>query len=554
MKRMTRVVSTGVAASLAALLVAAAPAGASTAGVGTTATKTSVLSFQLGTNGSLLNLGLLTDVGGANIDPHNGTLRATDSLIPITLASPTLGLDLSTPAITTLSPGGQSDSSSQAITLSGLGIPPSIATATIKPAALHSDFATSAARTTMTSAEVDNLTLLGGGLLSVNLLSSNLGADALSAQANGTRGVDLSEVKVLDLGALLKGIGGDLLSLPVGSLSGLVSKLGVPVSGLAAGSSLSDQVTSLSNTLTDLRNTVASAVNSATSTAVSSASSSVLGGLNVPVPAVGSAVSTVNSTIGTVQNTLVGLLSNAAAALDSFPLIQVSGTQVGIATKAADTLANSAASASVTPIKIIVAGQQLTVDLQQIANTINSVVDTANSALNGVLSGVLGLPNNLVTVKLLEKATNVSQNGSYTSAVAGLSLLHVGIAAINPAIVSGALAKLTGPSATSLLAGTPLGSVLGSSNAMSAVNAALGNAAPLLGGAQLQVASLAGASTYTFATPTAPGPVGTVPTSLPHTGGNPALALMGIFLAFVALAGVRFARMSRLNAAKVKAE
>jgi hypothetical protein len=550
MKSLTRVVSSTLAASVAALVVGAAPAGASTSGVGTTSTKTSVVTFQLGQNGSLLNLGLLTDVGAANTDSHGGALKASNSLVPITLASPALHLDLSTPAISTAAPGGQSDATSQAITLSGLGVPPAIATATIKPAVLHSDFSTSAAHSTMTAAEVDNLTLLGGGLASIDLLSSSLGADALSSQAAGVRGVNIGTIKLLDLGALLKGIGADLTTLPVGTLSGLLSKLGLPVAGLPAGANLADQVTSLSTALTGLRTTLTSSATSSTTSAVDTAASSALGKLGVPVPAVGTLVTTVNSEITTLQNTLTGLLSNAASALDTFPLVQVAGEQAGIGVKAADTLGHSSASTLFSPLKVIVAGQALNIDLQAVAATINSTVDAANGALNGLL-GQLGLPTNLVTVKLLEKATNVSMNGAYTSAVAGLSVLHVGIAAISPAVVSNALSTLSGPSITSLLNGTPLSSVLGASNAMASVAGLLGTAAPLLGGAQLQVASLAGESTYTFAPATAPSPAQQIPTSLPHTGGSPELAIIGVVLAGLAIAGLRFARMSRLQPARV---
>ena len=551
MKSMTRVVSATLAASVAAVVVGAAPAGASTKGVGTTATKTSVLTFQLGSNGSLLNLGLLTDAGGANIDSHNGTLRAANSLIPITLSSPALGLNLSTPAITTLSPGGQSDATSQALTLSGLGVPAAIATATIKPAVLHSDFVTSAARSTITAAEVDNLTLAGGALASVDLLSSTLGADALQGSSDGVRGVNIGSVKLLNLGALLAGIGADLKALPISALSGLLAKLGLPVAGLAAGTSLADQVTSLSTALTGLRTTLVNASTSITST-VDTTTGGLLGKLGLPVPAVGTLVTDVNTEITTLQNTLLGLLSNATAALDSFPLVQISGTQAGIATKAADTVANSSAGTAVTPLQVTVAGVKLpAIDLQAVASTINGAIATANGALNGLLS-TLGLPTNLVSLKLLEKATSVTQNGSYTSAVAGLSVLNLKVAAIDPSVITGAVSKLIGANAASLLGGTPLTSLLGSSAAMSAVNGLLGQAAPLLGGAQLQIASLAGASTYTFATPTAtPTPTGTVPTSLPHTGANPEMAILGLIMAGLALAAVRMYRMSRLQPARI---
>src|ERR1700722_4318286 len=133
MRPLTRVLSSALAATVVTVGVAAAPASASTtpAGVGGTTTTSSVLSLKIG---SLLNLGLLTDTGGESIDPSTGKLQAAGSLVPITLASPLLHLDLSTPAVSTLQPGGSADALGQALTLAGLGIPALLASGTLKPA------------------------------------------------------------------------------------------------------------------------------------------------------------------------------------------------------------------------------------------------------------------------------------------------------------------------------------------------------------------------------------------------------------------------------------
>src|SRR5665213_1565357 len=96
MRSMTRIVSGALAATVATVMVGAAPASAATAGVGATKTKTAVVNLQIG---NLLNLGLLTDAGGANIDTGSGAPSAAASLVPITLSSPALHLNLSTPAI-----------------------------------------------------------------------------------------------------------------------------------------------------------------------------------------------------------------------------------------------------------------------------------------------------------------------------------------------------------------------------------------------------------------------------------------------------------------------
>ena len=551
MRVMTRVVSSALAATVVSVVVGAAPASAATSGVGTTTTKTSVLSLQLGQNGSLLSLGLLTDTGGANTDAHGGTQQAATSLVPLTLSVPALHLNLSTPPISTLSPGGQSDANSQAITLAGLGVPAALATATIKPAALHSEYVSGLAKSAMTAAEVDNVTLVGGALASIDLLSSKLGADALVSQADGARGVDIGSIKLLDLGALLKGLGIDLASLPLGGVSDLLAKLGVPITGLTAGGNLSDTVTSLGATLTALRQTLVNATTQVTGT-VDSATQGILKGLNLPIPTVGSLVTTVNDTITTVQNTLIGLLKTALSAIDSFPLVQITGAQFGVTTKAADTVGNSAAAIGLSPLQITVAGVKLpTIDFNTVVNTVNAVIAQGNGLLNGLLS-TLGLPTNLLSLSLLQQAKNVAQNGNYTTATAGLSVLDLKIAGLDPAAILASISKLTGPVVGSLLGATPLGSVLGSSSSMGALNSLLGQTASLLNGAQLQIASLASASTYTVAAAavTPPG-VAPIPTSLPHTGANPELAIFGVLVTVAGLGALRYRRISRLQPARV---
>ncbi len=545
MRSLTRVVSFAAAATLAATVVGAAPASASTVGVGTTTTKTSVLTLQIG---NLLDLGLLTDTGATNIDPHAGALRATTSLVPITLASPALHLDLSTPALTTLQPGGSPSVAGPSLSLAGLGVPAAVATGTIKPANLASSFASGAAHAAMTAAEVDNLTVAGGALASIDLLSSNLGADAVTAQADGLRGVKIGTIKLLDLGALLKGVGVDLAALPVGALGTLAKQLNLPIPNLTGSSDLATEVSSLTDAIGSLQNSLVNATTTI-STPVDQLTTGLLPKLNLPAVSVGTAVSQVNAELSSLESTLKGLLTTALSALDSAPLIQVSGTQLGINTTAADTVGDSVAGVTIAPLSITVAGVTLpTINPADVTNAVNAAVSQANSALNGLL-GTLGLPTNLVSLSLLDQARNVAQHGDYTEATAGVTMLTAKVAPVDLSAITGAIAKLTGTTATSLLGSTPLGGVLPSSTAMSTLNGLLGQAAPLLNGVQLQVASLNGASTYTFspvpaATPT-PAVPARIPTNLPHPGGDPALAIIGTVLAALALGLIRWVRVSR---------
>jgi hypothetical protein len=545
----TRLIAGGATLALAAVVTAGAPAGASTVGVGTTNTTTSVLTLQLGQGGSLLNLALLTDRGGANIDPHAGTLGAAASLIPLSITSQALHLNISLPPITTGQPGGTASASGSALSLTSLGVPASLATATIDPTALASSYVAGAAHSTMSSAQVNDLSLVGGGLASINLLASSLGADALTAQADGTRGVQIGNVNLLDLGALLQGLGVSLASLPLSALSTLTSQLGLPLPGLNAGTTLADEVNGLSATLTSLRQALVGATTSIT-TPVDAVAQGVLGALKLPIPTVGSLVTSVNNEITQVQTLLVGLVTSALNSLDSFPLVQLSATTLGIATTAADELSDSSAGVSATPINLTVAGIKLpTVDPGATLATVDGIIGQADSTLNSLL-GTLGLPANLLSLSFLNEDHDVAQEANYISSAAGLNLLTLKVAPLDPTAVLKAVTSLVGPTLTSILGSSPSTTGLGASNAMSTLEGLLGQAAPLLNGTELQIASLAGASTYTFAPVPAAGnpptntPAAPIPVNLPHTGGDPALAIAGLILAAVGVGAVRWRRVA----------
>lgn len=560
MRPLHRALTTAVAVTVATVVVGGVPAGAIVStpnGVGSTTTTTSVLSLSLGTAGNLLRLGILTDQGQSSIDPHTGTLGASTSLIPLTVDSAATGLHVAAPGLSTKAPGGASDVGGNTLTLASLGVPAALASAEIDPAALHSDYSPTAAHSNIAAAQIKNLTIAGGALASIDLLSSNLTADALSTQADGLRGVQVGTIKLLDLGALLKGLGTNLTALPLSTVDSLLSSLSLS-SVLPAGTSL----TALDTAITGLQATVTSTLNSnstATSlstnptTTTTNALQQVTSSLTaataaraaaVTIPTVGTSIATVDALITQLTGTLSNLLNTALPALDSFPLLQVSATSVGITTRAADTLANSAAGVTVLPLTLTAAGIPLNVDLAGAVNTVNTTIASANTALNGVLHKI-GLPANLVSLDLLQQAHSVSQNGSYTLASAGVNVATLKIAAIDPAAVVSGITALGGPSVSSVLSslGTATGPVLAATNAMTALNSALGQVAPLTGGAQVQIASLSGASTYTVAPTAVPtGSPNAPSTSLPHTGGNPALALLGVMFAILAFAGVRWTR------------
>ena len=83
--------------------------------------------------------------------------------------------------------------------------------------------------------------------------SSNLGTDAIGTNSDGTRGLQVGQITILDLGALLKLLGIDLSALPVATLSNLLGALGLTLPGLAPGVDLSGAVTQLQSAISQVR-------------------------------------------------------------------------------------------------------------------------------------------------------------------------------------------------------------------------------------------------------------------------------------------------------------
>jgi hypothetical protein len=515
--------------------VGGAPAWASTAGIGSTTNRTTALSVQLGSAGSLLNLSVLSDTGSASTDAHAAPASASTSLSPLSVASSVLHLGIAAPTISTKSPGGPSDFAGQSISLTRLGVPATVATGTVNVGALHSDYSSNAAHSSMSTASLDKFSVAGGGLISVDSIGSTLGAQAISSDADGSRVATVGTVKVLDLGASLQGLGVSPAALPVNSLSALLATAHIPVTGLPANTDLHSYVVQLESAITGVRATVNPTASQVTGT-VDATTASVLKQAGISAPASTSTVADVNGVVSQLQKKVNDVLANGLAALDSQPLVQIDPTTIGITTKASDTVANSAAKVTTLPLSVHVAGITLpALDASSTVADVNAALATANGAIDNVLATV-GLPSSLVTVSVLDQASSVGVNGSYTQAVAGISGVTVKIAAIDPAVIKGAVAKLQGTVASSVLGSAASQVPLPMATAMGALDTAMAQAAPLTGGATVQIASVGGSSTYSAAaTPVTPASDGQ-PGVLPHTGANPAVAVLGVLFASLFLA------------------
>lgn len=556
------------AAVLAAGLAGAGPLAASasaaaTTGVGSAKTSTSVIRIQLG-GGSLLDLRLVGEDSQSTIDKAKaGTASAFTRLVPLALASSAVpALSVALPAIEARSPGGSSTVPDVTVPLNTPAT-----TGNLSLASLSAVVDASGARSSLSSA-LQNLSLVGG-LVSVPSLTSTLGTNALTGESDGLRGVKADKLTVLDLGALLDGLGLKLSDLPVSTVTNLLNQLGIVIPGLDPGVSLDSAVSTVNSAIDQVEALLAANPGGTIDSTIGGAVGGIIGtvggvvdtgtsllqgsgarGLAAldlpPIPAVGSPVSALTSTIDSLQKTLTDLLGNALGVLDTAPLLSVTGLDVGLAAKASDTVSRSAAAVTAKIGSVLVGGKSLGgADLgttaAQLTSTLNGVTSTLSSALGAIDPGLASL----VTVKLFDQSKDVKAAGGYTMAWARLTALSAAVTP--PADLAAIVTKVQN------LVG--IGDVLGSlgvslqalpvlDTAMPTLEGALGNVQALSQGATIRVADLSSAAEFTPAPAAVATPApNTSSGELARTGrDNAAAAVLGVFMLALAVGLVRWLR------------
>src|SRR5437763_1531621 len=83
--------------------------------------------------------------------------------------------------------------------------------------------------------------------------TSTTGTDSGTAAASSSRSVVLDDVTVLDLGAVLRGLGIPLVDLTVDQVDGLLADLQTTVNGLGAGATLNDTIDAVQAEITTLQ-------------------------------------------------------------------------------------------------------------------------------------------------------------------------------------------------------------------------------------------------------------------------------------------------------------
>lgn len=544
MRLMTRLVAAAAALALVGAGVALTPASAQTAGgVGTALAGTTVLSVDLG-GGSILALDLLADEGRSTIDTAVADPSAYSRLQLLALNSeiaPAINvLDDNIPVVESRTPGGEPTVETAALDLS---VPPaalagagSVASGSITPAKLTSSLADGTAASTLVAeiASVD----VAGGLLHVGAVGSDMTSTAGPTSSSAARSVSIEAVTVLDLGAVLQGLGIDLSELSIDTAVALVEELGLPVSvtdALPEGSTLSDYVSGLRETIalineeTDLTATVDGILGDIVG---------LLDPTGIEAPSTGE---TLDDTLDELETLLVAAVEEIAAVLDTAPLVALDGVTVAVETAAAGTL--EATTATVTGAiggvrigSVAIDG----VDLLAAAQTISDLV----AAVNAQVSSVLGLVDpdlaNLVSVSVLEKETSVEASGGYNRARAG---------------ITGVEATITPPSNLAEIVATvtsvtePLSSVIdttGLSDEMNQLEATLNlGVAALSQPSTVRAVEVLSASDFRAATSTTGGPAPV--DELPRTGTSWPLALGAAVLATSALLMRRWLRSTALS-------
>ncbi|HUR78746.1 MAG TPA: hypothetical protein VMZ22_12425 [Acidimicrobiales bacterium] len=541
--RFARVAAAATAVSLVGAATLVSPAKAATSGVGTSAASSSLLNVAVGTAGSVLNLKVLADEARSTIDPSVATPEAFSRLNALSLTSSLLPSPLnnvSLPVVESRTPGGSPAVAGPALDLSSIGgvaLPVSVLDGVLTPASLTSAVDGTKATSALTSS-LANVSLVGG-LVKAAGLESKLGTTAATGFADGSRTIKAGTINVLDLGALLNGLGIPLSALPIDAVSDILATLGVPVAGLPTSLTLESFVAELNSTI----DAVQAQVDGAGATiddSLTPAVGGILGGLNLPVPTVGDAVAVAQGVIDDVQAIIADLLETALGALDGLSLLKVGGVEVGTVTKAVETVDGSTADIVAKIGSISVGGLDLPgLDLGATLTQVNGVVSTINGTVSSVLGSISPDLANLVKVSLFEKdsATGVSRDGGYVKSLAGVTALT---ASITPplnldAIVSG-LVGTAGIGSVLTAAG---GSLPVLDTVMTTLNGLLGSSVEALsGGATVKLASVTSGASFTT-------PVAASGGALPRTGGTAQNALVGMALVIAAMASRRFVLTQR---------
>jgi hypothetical protein len=556
-----RLLAAVAAASVAAIapLSATIASAAEPTGVGTGSVSSTLLQVDVGDDGSILSVRVLGDDGTSTIDPAKGAPASATSMTPLTISSGVVpALNVTSPSVSTSSSGAE-DNKTVSPELPSVPAFSGSLTAT-----LSSIVDTLGARSGL-DATLSNLNV-AGGLLDVPKATAALGTNAATGEASGTRSISIPSIEVLNLGAVLKGLGLPLGDLPLGTLVSLLGGLGVPLPNIsdpaevvasvnAALASLEGktgplttaicgQVDQVLGTIGGLAGTVASG------TAADEIVDTVDGGGGTTLPTVPDLLSaqalpvTCDAVTGTIEDlvdSLEGIVGSVVtsilATLDNTSLLSVQGIEIGLVSNAKSTVETSLADVTGTIGSVKVGSLALPgltgLDLTAAAGVLSAAGDTVSAAVGDVLALVNAQLADMVDVDVLEIDRLVAPDGEYATATAAVTALTATLTP--PALLTGAL-DITGTAAE--LLGQVGAAVPALAPVMGQLEASLGGLDLLTSPTTITVGHLSSTSAFRPTSVTVPGTTGG---ELPRTGSDAAIpAIAAVLVAGVALGIRRF--------------
>jgi hypothetical protein len=530
-------------------------------GVGTGTVGSTLLSVDVGADGNVLSVDLLTDSGSSTIDPTTGAPSSSTSLTPFTISSGVVpALNLTSPAIGTSSTGAEDEQSVDP------ALPSVPALSGTLGATLSSVVDSLGARSGL-DGTLSNLGV-AGGLLSIPSATVALATNAGTAKTTATRSISIPNIDVLDLDAVLEGLGLSLVDLPLDDLLGLLDGLGVslpdvtdPAAVLATVDSAIDSLQGETGALTaELCDEVDGVLDTigglAGADAVADAADDILGDVldstpvSTTIPVVDDLLSatalpvscdsvtgTVQGLVDELQGVVADVVGSVLATLGSTSLLSVQGIQLGIVSDARSTVEQSVAEVTGT-IGTVKVGALTVPGISGLDLTAaTDVLAGAGDTISALIGDVLGIVNadlaNLVDVDVLDIDEAVAAAGEYTKADAALTALR---ATITPPTSLLATAAVTDPASGILDEVGATVPVL--APVMSQLNAALGGLDLLTAPTTITVGRVTSSSAFRPVAAT----VGATPTGdLPRTGGEAAVpAMAAVLVAGVALGIRRF--------------
>lgn len=451
------------AAASAALLIAAPFAGSAAAadppqGVGTGTIAASVLELTVG-GGDVLSVRVLGNDTTSTLD---GSQEAASALVPIAISSKLApALNAASPTISTSSTGAKDEKSGE------VAVPDVAGFTGQMNAALSSVVDADGARSGL-DAGLANVSL--AGLVKVPQAVLDVSSDAGNAQTVATHTLRIPSATVLDLSALLEGLGLGLADLSVDALLDLVESLGLPLNGVADPRALVEDLNEAIATLEGETGTITAELCGTVDGVLGGTLGTVGGVVGGVTDTVGGVVDEVTGTLpdlgtggvtdGTtdgllaaqllgdvdcddlvglevedvlqdIEDTLGALLDAILKKLDGVALLSVQNVEIGLGSTATSAVETSVAdvTASIGSVKVGALPVPGVGELDLTAPA--EVVNQAAAAIQGQLDAVLGTLNahlrGIVDVDVLDIEEVVGSEGDTVNALSRVTALRATI-------------------------------------------------------------------------------------------------------------------------------